>query len=90
VAYGGFIKHLRSLLTCSFLSASSVGANIYSSALETGAMFNPAVATAVMMGDWLLGGPAPSQLWLYILAPFLGALVAVVVYRIEGLDESDD
>ncbi len=51
----------------------------------TNTSVNPARSTgvALFVGDW-----AVSQLWLFWLAPIVGALLAALVYRVIGGDES--
>jgi aquaporin Z len=50
----------------------------------SGAAFNPAVA----IGAWIMGLVAPSMLWIYFVADFLGAAAAAMVFlAIEPRDE---
>jgi len=53
----------------------------------TNTSVNPArsISQAVFVGDWAL-----SQLWLFIVFPILGAIVAGLVYRVFGNKESMD
>ncbi|MDD2838594.1 MAG: aquaporin, partial [Sulfuricurvum sp.] len=46
---------------------------------------NPARSTAVALfvGDWAI-----SQLWLFWLAPIIGALIAAAIYRYIGSDKA--
>ncbi len=48
----------------------------------TSAVFNPAVAFGPMVFTWLHTGVWPSLLWLYLVGPFAGGLLASLVYRL--------
>lgn len=48
----------------------------------SGCHLNPAVSVGLCVGGWAL-----SQLWLFWVAPFVGAALAGVVYRWVGGDE---
>ena len=51
----------------------------------TNTSVNPARSTAVALfvGDWAI-----SQLWLFWLAPIIGALIAAAIYRYIGSDKA--
>ena len=50
----------------------------------TGTSVNPARSIATAFGAWIYNGTtsAISQIWVFILAPLLGAVLAVVIYRL--------
>jgi aquaporin Z len=52
----------------------------------TNTSVNPArsLGTAIYVGDW-----AMAQLWLFWLAPIVGALIGAFVYRFLGSEEAD-
>ena len=50
----------------------------------SGGAFNPAVGLGPILFDGLVGGGTHSNAWLYVVAPFLGGLVAAGVYRIQN------
>jgi len=45
----------------------------------SGGAFNPAVGTGPIIVDSIMGGHSISNLWIYIVGPFVGAAVAAVV-----------
>ena len=51
----------------------------------TNTSVNPArsISQAIFAGDWALG-----QLWLFIVAPIVGAILAGLVYQVFGKSES--
>lgn len=55
----------------------TVLAGAYASGAISGGVFNPAVAA----GLTLMGASAPANIWIYLLANFLGAALAAVVYK---------
>jgi len=50
----------------------------------TGTSVNPARSIATAFGDWIFNGntAALAQVWMFIIAPFIGALVAAVIYKV--------
>ena len=52
----------------------------------TNTSVNPARSTGVAL---FAGGPAMAQLWLFWIAPFVGALIGGVIYRWLGNDDTD-
>jgi aquaporin Z len=52
----------------------------------SGGAFNPAVGTGPILVHALLGPGAFSDLWLYLVGPFLGGILAAVVF---GIQESE-
>lgn len=65
----------------------TVGACAFAVGSVTGGAFNPAVALGPMLMDTLMGGNAIQYLWIYLVGPFTGAIVAGLVYRIMNPDE---
>lgn len=53
----------------------------------TGTSVNPARSLAPA---FLVGGTALSQVWVFVTAPFVGALLAGIVFRIFGVDRADE
>jgi len=52
----------------------------------SGGAFNPAVGLGPTIVDALLGGGTLGHLWLYLVGPFLGGIVAALVFRIQERD----
>ena len=52
----------------------------------TNTSVNPARSTGVAL---FAGAPAIGQLWLFWIAPFIGALIGGVIYRWLGKDDTD-
>jgi aquaporin Z len=50
----------------------------------TGGAFNPAVGIGPIVVHSLLGEGSPTWMWLYIVAPMLGGLVAAGVFQLQG------
>jgi aquaporin Z len=50
----------------------------------SGAAFNPAVAIGPTIVDAATGGGTWEWLWVYLVAPALGAVAAVPVFRLQG------
>jgi len=44
--------------------------------------FNPALGTAIVTMDWAYGGKSPSQLWVYFVGPFGGALLGAGLFKL--------
>jgi aquaporin Z len=53
----------------------------------SGGAFNPAVALGSMLMDAIVGGSSISNLWIYLVGPFAGAIVAAMVYKVMNPDE---
>lgn len=53
----------------------------------TGTSVNPARSIGPAIFDAIEGGKALSQLWLFIIAPFLGAAIASVVWKVIDTDK---
>jgi aquaporin Z len=53
----------------------------------SGGAFNPAVALGPTLVDALLGSGTFGHLWLYLLGPFLGGIVAALVFRIQERED---
>ncbi|MFV0330103.1 MAG: MIP family channel protein [Dysgonomonas sp.] len=54
----------------------------------TGTSVNPARSIGPALFDAIEGGKALSQLWLFIVAPFLGAAISAVVWKVIDTDEA--
>lgn len=55
----------------------------------SGGAFNPAVGIGLGLVDGLLGGAPYGHLWIYLVGPLAGAVVAALVFRLqEGPDEA--
>jgi aquaporin Z len=51
----------------------------------SGGAFNPAVGTGPILVDAMLGGGSLAHLWLYLVGPFLGGVLAAGVFGIQEL-----
>jgi aquaporin Z len=49
----------------------------------SGGAFNPAVGVGLGLVDGILGGAPMNHLWLYVVGPFLGGIVAAYVFRFQ-------
>jgi aquaporin Z len=49
----------------------------------SGGAFNPAVGTGPILAAALLGGGSVANLWLYLVGPFVGGVVAAMLYRVQ-------
>jgi len=49
----------------------------------SGGAFNPAIGTGPIVMDTLVGGTSISHLWLYIVGPAIGAILAAVAFGIQ-------
>jgi aquaporin Z len=49
----------------------------------SGGAFNPAVGIGPILAAALLGGGSVANLWLYLVGPFAGGVVAAAVYRVQ-------
>ncbi|MBF0577129.1 MIP family channel protein [Dysgonomonas sp. GY617] len=54
----------------------------------TGTSVNPARSIGPALFDTIEGGKALSQLWLFIIAPFLGAAIAAIVWKVIDSDKA--
>ena len=52
----------------------------------SGGAFNPAVGTGPILVSVLLGGGSLANLWLYLVGPFVGGLLAALVFRVQEED----
>lgn len=53
---------------------------------QTGGAFNPAVGFGPVVIDSMLGEGTLSNLWVYLVAPSLGGLLAALVFRVQNPD----
>jgi len=49
----------------------------------SGGAFNPAVGVGPIVISTLLGGGSIANLWLYLVGPFIGGVVAALLYRVQ-------
>jgi aquaporin Z len=56
----------------------------FAGASVSGGAFNPAVGIGPTMVDTLIGGGGLSHLWLYLVGPLLGGVIAAGVFRMQG------
>ena len=61
----------------------TVTAGIFLVGDMSGAAFNPAVAVGTMLADSTVGSGGWGDLWIYLVAPPAGALLAAYVYRFQ-------
>lgn len=65
----------------------AIGLTVAAAALAggpiSGGAFNPAVGLGLCTVDGIKGGPSLSYVWLYIVGPVLGAVLAAVVYKVQ-------
>lgn len=54
---------------------------------HSGGAFNPAIGTGPLLFDLIKGGPAIKTVYLYLIGPFCGSLLATAVYRIINEEE---
>jgi len=54
----------------------------------SGAAFNPAVGTGPILIDALVGGGSMANLWIYLVAPFIGGAAAAIVFKIQTPDQA--
>jgi aquaporin Z len=52
----------------------------------SGGAFNPAVGTGPILIDALAGGGSMANLWIYLVAPFIGGACAAIVFKIQATD----
>jgi aquaporin Z len=69
----------------------AIGFTVMASAFSVGSIsggaFNPAVGFGPILVDTLMGGTSISHLWLYLVGPFAGGILAAWVYRLTNPDE---
>ena len=61
----------------------TVTAGAFAGGSISGGAFNPAVGIGPILASALLGGGSVANLWLYLVGPFAGGVVAAVVYRVQ-------
>jgi aquaporin Z len=61
----------------------TVAAAAFAGGPISGGAFNPAVGVGPIVVSALLGGGSVANLWLYLVGPFIGAVVAAAVYRFQ-------
>jgi aquaporin Z len=62
-----------------------VAAGIFAVGPISGAAFNPAVALGATFGSWVFTGGSWSDLWLYLVGPFVGAAIGAGIHRFQVL-----
>jgi aquaporin Z len=50
----------------------------------SGGAFNPAVGAGPILVDAVMGGGSMSNLWLYLVGPFVGGALAAAIFRMQG------
>ncbi len=65
----------------------TVLASAFAAGPISGGVFNPAVALGPMIVDAIYGGNAIGNLWIYIVGPCAGAVLASVIYPVMNPDE---
>jgi aquaporin Z len=61
----------------------TVTAGAFAGGPISGGAFNPAVGTGPILAAALLGGGSISNLWLYLVGPFVGGVLAAMLYRVQ-------
>jgi aquaporin Z len=61
----------------------TVAAGAFSVGGVSGGAFNPAVGIGPILVDTLMGSGSIGNLWIYIVAPVLGGLAAVPVFKLQ-------
>jgi aquaporin Z len=54
----------------------------------SGGAYNPAVATGPILIDTIMGGHSICNLWIYLVGPFAGAIIAALVFKLTNADEA--
>lgn len=67
----------------------TVGTGAFAVGGLSGGVFNPAVGLGPILVDGIVGGGSFTDLWYYLVGPFLGGALAALVYRIQGMRETD-
>jgi len=62
----------------------TVGAGAFAVGGVSGGVFNPAVGIGPILVDSLMGTGSLANLWIYIVAPVLGGLAAVPVFKLQS------
>ena len=65
----------------------TVMAGAFAAGPVSGGVFNPAVAIGPMIIDTVNGGSSLSNLWIYLVGPFTGGIIAALVYPVMNPDE---
>jgi len=66
----------------------TVLASAFAAGPISGGAFNPAVALGPMLMDAIAGGSSIANLWIYLVGPFTGAIVAALIYKVMNPDEA--
>jgi aquaporin Z len=61
----------------------TVTAGAFAGGPISGGAFNPAVGVGPIVISTLLGGGSIANLWLYLVGPFIGGVVAALLYRVQ-------
>jgi aquaporin Z len=61
----------------------TVAAGAFAGGPISGGAFNPAVGVGPIVISALLGGGSTANLWLYLVGPFIGGVVAALLYRVQ-------
>jgi len=61
----------------------TVAAGAFAGGPISGGAFNPAVGTGPILAAALLGGGTIGNLWLYLVGPFAGGVLAAMLYRVQ-------
>jgi aquaporin Z len=61
----------------------TVTAGAFAGGPISGGAFNPAVGTGPILTAALLGGGSVANLWLYLVGPFVGGVLAAILYRVQ-------
>jgi aquaporin Z len=61
----------------------TVAAGAFAGGPISGGAFNPAVGIGPIAISTLLGGGSVANLWLYLVGPFIGGVVAALLYRVQ-------
>jgi aquaporin Z len=61
----------------------TVAAGAFAGGPISGGAFNPAVGVGPIVISTLLGGGSIANLWLYLVGPFIGGVVAALLYRVQ-------
>jgi aquaporin Z len=61
----------------------TVTAGAFAGGPISGGAFNPAVGTGPILAAALLGGGSVANLWLYLVGPFVGGVLAAILYRVQ-------
>ena len=67
----------------------TVAAGAFAGGPVSGAAYNPAVGAGPIVIEALMGGGGFGNLWLYLVGPFTGAVVAALVFRLQHASDTD-